>query len=144
MDETKRKAYHEAAHAVAALRFGWRLNYVSIASPTTKGWWPQGGASPNQEVIVALAGYVAETIVYPGSEKCAREAAKDDFDDAAELIQKLDDQDLGSWISRTRSFVEYNWKAISALAKALLQNGTLFPGKIKDVVRTADLGEAGD
>jgi hypothetical protein len=139
MNENKCRAYHEAAHAVAVVRFNKLLNCVSIASSTTRGHH-RSGSNPEEDVIVCLAGYVAEIRLCPELEMQSREAAQGDFTSVAELLPKLKDQNIETWIAYTRSFVERNWSVISIVAEALLQRGTLFGKEVKLLIRSVDEG----
>lgn len=152
-------AYHEAGHAVADLRFGFKPAGVSVIPRAgTLGAAQcldddhydlarENGARvliPNPDrgakvVVALLAGYAAEVHHRPGSRAEARFGACDDFERARDILRSLGRKPaLASSLRKARAFVAANWKAIDCVARDLAETKELDDTEVETIVAVAD------
>ncbi|MBZ5498744.1 MAG: hypothetical protein LAP85_20290 [Acidobacteriia bacterium] len=142
MDEPQRKAYHEAAHAVAWVQFQGVFEYVTILRDSEyegRVKWTERPLDKRKDIILCLAGYAADIKVSPESESSARNGARDDFAEAEFSSQLINVRySEADWMPLARRFVDENWKAVTAVAAELLRRGTLSSREVERLVRMAD------
>jgi hypothetical protein len=146
MEEKHRRAYHEAGHAVASVRFGrgfWEVNIF-------KGGGLEGYerlSNHKEEIIVLLTGYAAEVKSSPEMEalitsECLNNELQGDFPNARYEMQCIDgpreEYDLEYWKARARQFIEGDWKAKEAVAVELLQRCRLTSCEVKQIMSFTD------
>lgn len=140
MNDIKRTAIHEAAHAVVARLFNIPVDTVTIV-PTDDSWghmrWiPPDGFDPDEEdhietvhrtIMVKLAGPASEEIAFGQSgDGCGH-----DFDTAVDIacyitgndeeLQRIYDE---KW-EQTKQLLSEHWSTVEALAEQLLIHKTL-------------------
>lgn len=147
MDEDKRRtAFHEAAHAVAQYRFGFTCAKVTIVpdedretlgSASRMDSWESWEEVPEDVchgfIIMCLAGFATGLHLAPDQREAHLQQANSDFAKAARLLRLMeemgesdpDDAIPDRWIEETSVFVDREWRAITAVAEALLQLETL-------------------
>jgi hypothetical protein len=147
-------AFHEAAHAVADLRFGFgwtravgSLNDLLSIVPEHDGrlpWKPVGRVArpkprmARNKVVALLAGYAAERrIGVP--ESLARAGALNDFE-KAERMYDFAGVDETRAIASAMSFVEdsNNWRAIELIADEAVEREVLSGKELERLLKVAD------
>jgi len=138
-------AYHEAGHVIADLVFGYRFTYVTIKPGESEEYEGAVNGSTRGRArdlaVVQLAGIVASAKA-AGSDPWESPPRFDD--DSADIATA--DNFIGNWVAflartygeasyrekiwdetekETRLLVDRNWKAIEAIAGALLERETL-------------------
>lgn len=138
-------AFHEAGHAVMHVLAGHRLQLVSIKPgeeshggtrvvpqfrvPSSGPVSPQTVANVEAAVCILLAGWEAQRRAAPRTVR--GHGAVEDSRKAVELIDVLSgsDEEVQAWIRllevRTRQRVAHYWRAVTAVATALLEKETL-------------------
>ena len=151
IDELTRVAYHEAAHAVAQVRFNMGSYNVSIVSDEhTLGQADMIDSYHDAEtskdyLISLLAGHSACIHLEPSSEQWSREGARGDFDSAERVLLHLLGKDVSEacwnrWLKKTWECVtaEANWRAIKEIAAELLEYQTLDDAELEMIIAMAD------
>jgi hypothetical protein len=147
MDETIRRAYHEAGHAVASIRFGrgfWNVNIRKGGGLEGYEYLPDS----RKEIIFLLAGYSSEVKSSPKMEalitaECMENEFEGDFPNAQFKIQSIGSTDIEEynfehWKSQARKFIEDDWKSIEAVATELLKRRQLTSCEVKQIMSIAD------
>ncbi len=147
VSQKRRAAYHEAAHAVAALRFGVDCHGAHIiqhgehgeygGSTGGEGMW-HDLKSAREWLIIHYAGYCAVVKLDPDDEAQSRYGASRDFEDAERTLRAIGDTDEEAWISRAREFVETNWEPITLIAHELLEHKQLDCTELEFLINIAD------
>jgi len=156
-------AFHEAAHAVADVRFGFNCAGVTIIPNKEKDtlgcalaldddhFSPDGEINIDvgrKRIIALLAGYAAEVLLpslsnMPERKRLARLGASSDFEKAREVLRTLGlKPNVTSWLKRARNFARSEWCAIEAVARELLDAKKLDETEIETLIAIAD-GEEG-
>jgi hypothetical protein len=150
VQEKERIAHHEAAHAVASIRFERKFDSVTICSDSEYKGCLRGLeelTDRRKEVIVRLAGFAADIKLSPESEIAARKGVEnDDFREARFYLQLIDDLDpeesnLEYWIAKAGKLVEEDWTLIDGIAWTLLNKGTLTSKEVESIVQISDARE---
>ena len=149
MEEIIRRAYHEAGHAVASIRFGrgfWNVNICKAGG--IEGY--ESLPDHRKEIIVYLAGYAAEVKSSPEMEtlitaECMKNKLEGDFPQAhfeSQLITNArpEEYDCEHWKSQAREFIEADWKAVEAVAAELLKRRQLTGCEVKQIMNISDSG----
>jgi hypothetical protein len=141
-DRTRRKAYHEAGHAVAGHLAGAQLGNVSIGEPADWGltaFIDLGGKSLDSQVTVGLAGEHAEWLAMrdndPDSKTSERQRVRLLLAEAVERGERDDvliDQrtDLA-----VRMLMHLSWTAVEALATSLIAKKTISGTEAHAIIR---------
>jgi len=149
-DKTTRVAYHEAAHAVAQLRFSMTCDEVSIVPDEDS----LGHANPldgfddaenaGKYILSLLAGHVACIHLDPSSVQSSRAGSSYDFEEAERILGVLEDvvdeTCWDRWLEKTREWVtdEANWRAIEEVAAELLEYQSLDDFELEMIVAGVD------
>jgi ATP-dependent Zn protease len=145
MEERERAAYHEAGHAVAALRFGqdcYGAHIIShgdnMGATDTEGSWHDLKSA--QEMIISLyAGFAASLKIDPGADYSGLAyAATEDSKKADDIMLAIGNEDRKAWMSQTHDFVEKNWEAIELVALELLEREYLDGTELEILINIAD------
>ena len=156
-------AYHEAGHAVAAVRLGFDLDFVLIFDPPLQhsdrseiygcarirardlGGLPIGAGFANLGVVHAalqslLAGPIAQKLAAPRS----RQVSSSDHRDALTLGKVVCRSDRGVDVALRLARIEgeallrRDWKLVSAVAERLLATDALSGADIRELVEAHD------
>ena len=157
-----RTAYHEAAHAVADVRFGFQCKEVTIVSCKEAGISGQATSvdsgyynderEPGRNVstlnveraksqlIVLLAGYAAALEKDPTSKsRRVKIRAADDIAEARSILHELGDNGtIAPWFRKALAFVRSNWRAIDMVARDLIEVKRLDGTEVDAIVGIAD------
>ncbi len=162
--EIERNAFHEAGHAVAALRYEWGVREVSIVPSPDGGsvgrcvrynpMYPTGGAGSlttvstrdrDRIMIVSYAGYAAEVLRSPRHKRHARSRAGWDFGEARKAIRYCPGWEAEDWadlerrrMANARRLVSRLWPEISQVAAALLRGKALRKEDIDEIIPRPD------
>ncbi|MDY0331143.1 MAG: hypothetical protein RBR52_11705 [Thiomonas sp.] len=115
----KATACHEAAHAVAALHFGARLDKIQIDTRggqcdfSAPSWW-----TDRTDAVALLVGPLASVRVLKKN-RLARILLSQDYEIACELCR--DDQELWAAMDDARALLREFWPQIQQIASALLE-----------------------
>jgi ATP-dependent Zn protease len=146
--EAEQVAIHEAAHVVAAHRFGHRitradLSGCEVAVPTADGVTPAGQAA-HETVIVSMAGGIA-------AQRFNGNGANGDGSDNAYVNylalrlsngRENESAALLDWLRcRAVTIVEQNWRQIQAIAAALTERSTLNGDEINEIINGETQGD---
>ena len=142
-----RFAVHEAAHAVAAVRLGFRCSRVTVEADRQRCEFSfprlahaMGRLWRGRRITVALAGYAAIVLRFgPESDEVAKAEAGDDLEYAEKLIRapwQDADAQLDAWTGWVRGFVGVtaNQRAIELVAGELLARTTMPGSDVKSIV----------
>lgn len=145
VEDARCTPYHEAGHAVAALRFGFRPTRASlvrdgifIATVECERAEYHDEKSIGEYVIYSLAGWCAEVRADQLFPDLARGRSYMDFYGARVALGRTEQDPLDDWLSKTHLFVEQEWAAISAVAKELDARRILSGHEIAEIVRMTD------
>jgi ATP-dependent Zn protease len=122
MADVNAVAFHEAGHAVVALALGSKVRVVEI------GPRPHAHCAHRTEAnkaIVALAGDLAERRACPLSPWGADVDFRVAFDAAEHLAPSAPHQALEAFRDQARALLDRHWRAVEAVAAALLDAGKL-------------------
>jgi ATP-dependent Zn protease len=142
--ELRHTAYHEAGHAVIALRLGYEVRKVTIIRRQgVLGKADIRNRTSPDDIRINLAGALAEALVNPNDEQIQLGAHSDwrntrrsarEF----EALGFIGDQEGGTLIEEllheTRALVRRDKEAIARVADALLEHKTLRGDDIKRIV----------
>lgn len=126
--DIERTAHHEAAHAIADTKFGFKFLEVTIErhGDALGESYCDGDCYDDEDVTnritSLLSGYAADIKFSPETGESARWGASSDFESAEEMIG---DTAIDPWIERAKVFVDENWKAIALVASELLKEKKL-------------------
>lgn len=146
-------AIHEAAHAVAAAAHRCRFEYVTAIPAELGNGLTSGGhlkskpfvtkidtpASLNGRLVSILVGPAASEVhphfdptTYNGDIAEAEELIRCIHPDAADSVRDAHFSDI---VALAKDFVRRNWRAIEAVAAALIERGTLTEKQVRAVIR---------
>ena len=142
--DRKHTAYHEAGHAVIALRLGYEVGKVTIRRRYTSLGSAQirNRTSPD-DIRIDLAGALAEALVNPSNEKIQL-GSRGDWRNTRRSTREfvalgfIGDQEKGILIEEllqeTRASVRRDKEVIAQVAAALLEHETLTGKDIKRIM----------
>jgi cell division protease FtsH len=144
MTDIKHTAYHEAGHAVMALRLGYEVGKVTIVRRQgVLGKAHIRNRTSPDDIRIDLAGQLAEALVNPSEEKIQL-GALCDWRNTRRSVREfvalgfIGDQEGGILIEEllheTRALVRRDREAISRVAEALLERKTLTGPEIKRIM----------
>jgi ATP-dependent Zn protease len=143
MTDIKHTAYHEAGHAVMALRLGYEVGKVTIVRRQgVLGKADIRKRTSPDDIKIDLAGQLAEALVNP-SEEQIQLGASSDWRSVRRSTREfvgwfIGDREGGTLIEEllheTRALVRRDKNAISRVAEALLARKTLTGAEIKRIV----------
>jgi hypothetical protein len=149
-DKRTGAAYHEAGHAVMGLTYGAEIDHVSLnPSVWAAGVWVGHTVSPiHVTMLVTLAGYYAEArfrndfdAALPGVG--SESDPKSDYAQCLELAFRAsygDSQEADRLMMEASEVAYQNaqqddyWRAVEAVAKAVLEREDMSPDEVKQVV----------
>jgi hypothetical protein len=145
MEERERSAYHEAAHAVAAIRFNMDCYGVHIiphgdnmGAMDGEGSW-HDLKSAQENIICLYAGFAASLKIDHRADRSGLcYAASNDFDKADDIMRAIGNEDRKAWMSQTSDFVEKDWEAINLVALELLEREYLDRSELDILIDIAD------
>jgi ATP-dependent Zn protease len=149
-------AYHEAGHAVVAWHLGVAVKSVSIVSnedflerrrhgSVNQRKYPEPSGSlrsvarMQEQVMIFLAGLIAQSMFSPGSGRSSQAPA--DRDEAGDIASHLTSSDeereaLIGWLeSRTRGILRLHSDLVESLTKELLAKGSLQGVEVERLLR---------
>jgi hypothetical protein len=137
-------AFHEAGHAVVAIRFGILLSGACTIVPDydegTAGFVETAGLgfpeNDEEHAVMLYAGHAAELLHNP---MAPLEGARDDYQRAAEIVPDLGQQKAAQ--DRAAVLVSQERQTIEAVVHAMIQRGTLHGDEVQVVVDAVDCGE---
>ena len=136
-------AYHEAGHAVIALRLGYEIGKVRINPKRGTGIAEIRNRYSPDDIRISLAGPLAEALVNPNDEQielgafCDRRNTRRstrEFVALGFVNSREKDILIEELLHETRALVRRDEKAIAAVAEALLEHRTLTGADIKRIV----------
>jgi len=140
-------AYHEAGHAVVALRLGYEVKWVTIV-PTRRSLGyariPHGSLSPD-DIRIDFAGALAEALVNPTSfDEKILNGSRSDWRWARRSVRNFvalgfigdyeGDVLIEELLHETRALVRRDKEAITRVAAALLERKTLTGDDVKRIM----------
>jgi ATP-dependent Zn protease len=145
MIELEYIAYHEAGHAVIALRLGYEVGKVRINPRRGSGSAQIRNRMSPDDIRIDLAGALAEALVNPTSfEEKIQLSARGDWRNARRSTREfvalgfINGREKGilieELIQETRALVRRDKEAIARVAEALLERKTLTGEDIKRIV----------
>ena len=136
-------AYHEAGHAVVSRMLGFRVNSVTIR-PGSVLIDRFGDAPTEKQILILLAGLFAQRRFSPHSAWRSRKQSHPnsgyDFNTVALLIHdehgsgRVADLYSSYAFAKAEQLVEGWWQHIEAVAKALLERGTLTGAEVNQAM----------
>ena len=135
---------HEAAHAVAFVRFGVPFKRVFINNGYTRELRqagqlrgaveePQSAAGTDRENFIArVAAFIAVDRYNPSRLWFTFSGARIDFAQAAQYVYSF--AVLKPWIAEARQFVGDNWKPILRVARMLNKKKSLTQDEVREIV----------
>lgn len=138
-------AYHEAGHAVAAVRFGHDLRGVTIVPDEDSlgqvfgegDFWDEKECK--EYAVQLLVGYAADVLWFPARARrgACRASASDDFAKVQRHAAFLG-VTIDTVIRWARDFARENRKAIRVVAEDILSSRTLDPFEVECLIEIAD------
>lgn len=125
-------AVHEAGHSVLAYRFNLYCDEVSIEPrngilgfSVSEGEWSDGSLD-DEQIIVLFAGFSAEQIFDPTADIRVSASDIEKAEALLNLSKPSDRKDREKRLrERTIKLLRENWKAVTAVAEALVEHRTL-------------------
>lgn len=157
MLNTETLAYHEAAHAVIAIRLLKRVEYVTIEPSGENGdiWGHASipfdeGDDPGlveviDQVMVNFAGQVAEDIITGANYRDSQIHSDADRENIATFVQfcMKDQSEIDLFLAwtyeRTKLYLINSWSWVEAVAKELLAKKTISGEEVQEICFKTDL-----
>jgi ATP-dependent Zn protease len=146
----KRTAYHEAGHAVMAMAKGCALRRISIRprgdllGSTMAGTRRVGPVADQKNIAVALAGHIGEQMAVGKLAAAALEGSLDDMTAAYKLMRRrgfkthaAQEQEYWRVGLAVHDELRARWRAVRALARALLEREHLSGKEARRIIREA-------
>jgi len=145
MEQLKHTAYHEAGHAVMALRLGYEVRKVTIVRRQgVLGKAEIRNRTSPDDIRIDLAGALAEALVNPNDEQIQLGALSDwrnvrrstrEFVALGFIGDQEGDILIEELLQETRALVRRDKAAITKVAEALLEHKTLTGDDVKHIVK---------
>jgi len=125
--QRRRRCYHEAGHAVAALALGCEVDAISDWAVVAWGYgdrYDEGNENQYRKAIVLMAGCAAESIQYKEDYyPCVNKYSGGDLNSLCDImIRENFDLEFHDFYLWAREILEPRWKAVEYIVQKLLSS----------------------